>query len=56
MEDKNLLLLVAMILLCILEIAALIMGINGQLFAGVIATIAAIAGYTGKTLLVAKSK
>ena len=51
MADKNIVICVAIAALVILETVALCKGINGALFAGVIAVIAGLAGYTIPSLL-----
>jgi hypothetical protein len=44
MEDKIMVTLAALVVLCILEIAALCHGINGQLFLAVLVIVAGVAG------------
>ena len=51
MEDKNILLVVAMILIAILEICAMLKGIDGHLFGAVVAVISGLAGYKIKSLM-----
>jgi len=46
MNDKTLITIIAIISIVILEAIALIMGIDGQIFATVISVIAGLGGYT----------
>jgi len=45
MEDKNIISIVAMILIALLEIVAMINGIDGYLFSFAVAVISGLAGY-----------
>lgn len=51
MEDKWKVACLAIICLTILEIAAMLVGINGYLFGVIVAAIAALAGYKIKDLI-----
>lgn len=46
MTDKTLITIIAIICIAVLEAIALLMGIDGQLFATVISVIAGLGGYT----------
>ena len=48
MEQNNIVTIVALVCLTILETAALIVGINGQLFTIVVGLVAALAGFKAK--------
>ena len=46
MTDKTLITIIAMLMIVILEIVALLKGIDGQIFATVISVLAGLGGYT----------
>jgi len=51
MEDKSIMTIVAMILIAILEVCAMLKGVDGYLFGVVIAVISGLAGYKIKSML-----
>ena len=51
MEDKTILSLVAILCLTVLEIAAMLTGLDGYIFGVIIAAIAAISGYEIRDLI-----
>ena len=51
MEDKNIMAIIAMILIAILEICAMFKGIDGYGFGVVVAVISGLAGYKIKSVL-----
>ena len=55
MEDNTIKVLFAIAALTILEVCALLKGINGQVFATIVAVIAGLAGYTLSAAVKARS-